>query len=256
MSSLFGFGKVVFLLGLVIFHFIFFAIPAFHDYTTHSVAVEVLEEDAESLPPPAITLCPYKYWFSGWKNASKTAPNFLGSYDEHCEGSESREDILECIDTKTFNLTDALPARAFRGIFVDNISSPDFWITDFTAAGDGRCFTLNYSKPLAADILKDGFLLDLNPDMAYLVYIHRPDFFLLSYNPLTMPTLLYDYDVAVSGPNMNQMLFLKTVREEKLNRAGHACNPDTDYRFKTCIRNTLSNRIGCRLPWDMDTKGK
>ena len=166
MSSLFGFGRVVFLLGLVIFHFIFFAIPAFHDYTTHSVAVEVLEEDAESLPPPAITLCPYKYWFSGWKNASKTAPNFLGSYDEHCEGSESREDILECIDTKTFNLTDALPARAFRGIFVDNISSPDFWITDFTAAGDGRCFTLNYSKPLAADILKDGFLLDLNPDMA------------------------------------------------------------------------------------------
>ena len=65
MSSLFGFDSMVFLLGLVILHFIFFAIPAFHDYTAQCVAVEELEEDAETLPPPVITLCPYKYWFSG-----------------------------------------------------------------------------------------------------------------------------------------------------------------------------------------------
>ena len=127
---------------------------------------------------------------------------------------------------------------------MDDISIPDFWITDCTAALDGRCFTLNYSKPFGADIIKDGFLLDLNPDMAYLVYIHHPDFFLLSYNPLTMPTLLYDYDMTVSGPNMHTILLLKAMREQKLNRARHDCNPDMDYTFKTCIRNTLSNMIG------------
>ena len=53
---------------------------------------------------------------------------------------------------------------------------------------------------MGADILKDWFLFDLNPDLAYISYIHRPDFFLVSYIPLTMPTLLYDYDETVSTP--------------------------------------------------------
>ena len=255
MSTIFAIGRFVFLAGLVISHFFFFAIPAYKEYTAKSVAVEVFEEDAKYLPPPTITLCPYKYWFSGWKNATVATPNFLGSYGEHCEDAETKEDILQCIENKTFNLTDTLPARAFRGIMVDDISSSDFWITDFTAAVDGRCFTLNYTEPMGADILKDGFLFDLNPDLAYLIYIHRPDFFLVSYIPLTMPTLLYDYDLTMSGPNIHQMLFLQVYREEKLNRAGHVCNEDKDYNFKTCIRNTLSKKIGCKLPWDTDTTG-
>ena len=257
MSALFLLGKWVFLVVLVIFHFFYFAIPAYRDFTEASVAVEEFEEDADHLIPPAITLCPYKYWFSGWRNGSQLAPNFLGSFDAHCSGAITREEILDCIEKETFNITDALPKRVWPGIDAPvDLSGNQFWTTDFTAALDGRCFTLNYTQSFKADIMKDGFLIDLNPDLAYLVYVHQPDFFLVSYIPLTMPTLLYDYDQTVSGKDMTIFLFLQVYREEKLNRKRNSCNKDKNYNFKKCIRNTLSKEIGCKLPWDTDTTGR
>ena len=51
-------------------------------------------------------------------------------------------------------------------------------------------------------------------------------------------------------------LYLQVVREEKMNRPGQLCNTDREYGFTACIRKTLSNRVGCVLPWDKTTKGK
>ena len=150
MSTLFIIGKGLFFIGPVTFHFYFFAIPAFEKYVEKGVAVEVLDKEAETIQPPAITFCQYKYWFSGWKNASIDLPNFVENYDEHCNAAESKIDIINCIVEKTFNFTDAFPARVLHGE-LDDIATKDFWITDFTAAINGRCFTLNYTTPVGSD---------------------------------------------------------------------------------------------------------
>ena len=85
-----------------------------------------MKEEAEHLPPPEVTVCPYKN-YSGWKNASLTEPNNLGSYDTHCHGANTPMEIQNCIDTGTYNRTEAL-LRTFRGSIPHPSQLPDTWI--------------------------------------------------------------------------------------------------------------------------------
>ena len=66
---------------------------------------------------------------------------------------------------------------------------PSLWTWDVTAAIDGRCFTLNFDQPLTIDLSVDSLVFNLEEDMVYYLFIHQPDFFILTYNPLTMPTV-------------------------------------------------------------------
>ena len=36
-----------------------------------------------------------------------------------------------------------------------------------------------------------------------------------------------------------------------MNRKSNPCNENSDYNFQVCVRNSLVQRLGCRLPWDM-----
>ena len=40
-----------------------------------------------------------------------------------------------------------------------------------------------------------------------------------------------------------------------MNRPGQPCNTDPQYGFTACIKKTLSDKVGCVLPWDKTTKG-
>ena len=48
---------------------------------------------------------------------------------------------------------------------------------------------------------------------------------------------------------------LELVRRERLNRAESPCNPDIGYKFSRCIKQSVSDTIGCKLPWDKHTEG-
>ena len=106
-----------------------------------------------------------------------------------------------------------------------------------------------------ANILTDIIVTMLNPKLKYTVFIHSPNFFLYTYNPMTMPIIMYEYfNEEVAGKKKIEMQYLKVYREEKIGREGHPCNND-GYSFNKCIRGTISKEIGCRLPWDLDTTG-
>ena len=151
-SGLSYFGEWFFLMVLLVLHFHYFAIPAFRTYKASGVAVEILEEEAEHLPPPAVTVCPYKN-YSGWKNASLTEPNYCGSYDTHCDGADTLEKIQNCIDTGTYNRTEAL-LGTIRGAFISPQQLPDTWIMDLTVVNTGKCFTFNYTTPIRGAFIK------------------------------------------------------------------------------------------------------
>ena len=40
------------------------------------------------------------------------------------------------------------------------------------------------------------------------------------------------------------------TKQKKLNLQKSPCNEDPVYSFTTCVKEQLSQRIGCRLPWD------
>ena len=45
------------------------------------------------------------------------------------------------------------------------------------------------------------------------------------------------------------------IRRERLNRPESPCNPDIGYKFNQCIKQSVSDIIGCKLPWDKHTEG-
>ena len=40
------------------------------------------------------------------------------------------------------------------------------------------------------------------------------------------------------------------VQVEKLNRPDAPCNPSPDYKFTTCVKQSLAKIVNCSLPWN------
>ena len=197
MAGLEHLGQGCFLLGLLVTHFILFGLPSIETYLEGAVTVEESEEKAEALLAPAVTLCPYENNFIGWKNFSQ----FLPVYQPLC-GHTSAGGILRCIEERTFNWTETLPGGganpmlqygAQHGFQADpslhrNIMKPEFWITQMTNSYNGRCYTLNYTERLASDVAEDALVFNLNPNLRYYFYLHQLHLFMLTFNPMAMPT--------------------------------------------------------------------
>ena len=49
--------------------------------------------------------------------------------------------------------------------------------------------------------------------------------------------------------------YLKVVKHEKLSRTGSLCEEKLDYNFTDCVKRSVSNEAGCKLPWDKTTTG-
>ena len=69
-----------------------------------------------------------------------------------------------------------------------------------------------YTKPIGIDLREESLMFNLNPDLSYFIFLHEPDFFLLTYNPVTLPstdtTLSFD---EVSGGYMT--LTLEVIKQ-------------------------------------------
>ena len=113
---------------------------------------------------------------------------FCSALMEHCRfcaGANTSQGFQDCVEQETFNNS----AKAQRGVGFQRFVDPSLWTWDVTAAIDGRCFTLNFDEPLTIDLSVDSLVFNLEEDMVYYLFIHQPDFFILTYNPLTMPTV-------------------------------------------------------------------
>ena len=139
---------------------------------------------------------------------------------------------------------------------VTNLTGQQFWVSEVTAGKQGRCHTLNYTRKIQSlDLQKESILIILNTDLQYWISLHQLSFFLLNFNPMTLPlydsSLQFDED---ASPYL-QFLIIEAVRHEKISREGAGCNPALDYHFSSCVKQSISEEIGCKLPWDEQTTG-
>ena len=199
-------------------------------------------------------MCPFKYNYQGWKGATLENRNVDDqSYRRWCNFANNTADFEACIEERTFGLNDTV-LLALKGWEGKNITDPQFWATDVSAAMNGRCFTLDIDVKLGIDAMTEGVILDLNENLTYTMILHQPDLYRFAYNPATMPVV----QRIISSKEIGKKyfgFFLELVRREQLNRAESPCNPDPGYKFNTCIKQSLSDIIGCRLPWDKLSKG-
>ena len=268
MTKLLPVARCAFTLALAISQFIFFGVPALEKYSKAVVGeAKIIEKGSnlkapvdpwgpleEGLRPPAITLCPFKHNYQGWKEATVQNRDMDDqSYNRWCKSANSTTEFENCIEEKTFALNDTV-LLAMKGWEGKNITAPNFWTLDVSQSLCGRCYTLDLDIKLGINALTEGIILQLNPNLTYTIFFHQPDFFRFAFNSVAMPSV----QRIISLEEIGKKYFgfsLELVRRERLNRAENPCNPDVNYKFTRCIKQSISDTLGCKLPWDKHTTG-
>ena len=89
------------------------------------------------------------------------------------------------------------------------------------------------------------FQIYLKPGQNYSLFIHDPNFYVLTLNPETIPRILLTME-----DRNSQMIYLKTTYHQMMDKPEQPCEPSESYSFTACIKNSISKKIGCRLEWD------
>ena len=257
MANLLLLAKFTFSVGLFVTWSILFLYPSLDRFLEAGVAVEEMPEDAILLPPPAVTFCGFEQMFQGWKNVS--VPCFERTYEKRCGTANKSEDFVNCVEEKTFNLTDLIPFGAQQGVgmklkAINEDTHPNLWSSDITSAMSGRCYTLNYTQALGVDLELDSLVFNLNPKMKYMIFVHHHDLFLLNSNPMTLPRIYFNLEKKDTGLTYHHRI-LRVFREERINRPKAPCNSQPAYKLASCVKEKISQIVNCTLPWHSTTTG-
>jgi hypothetical protein len=211
------------------------------------VVVTTSVRSEETIQAPAVTICPKakdRSTFPGWEFTPEdiTAATKGEFLEILCKEDG---DISRCIEDKTFNVS-LVKYFTKDGIQGEHISDIQYWIPDFTTISAGMCFTLKSPFPMESKV-GGALRMELDNKTNYLVFIHDPDFFFLSINPWN-PFNIRDL---LSSETEKILLYnMIVVEHHKLDRASHRCNQDLIPTFTSCIKESFSKAVGCRLPWD------
>ena len=246
--------RIAITLALATFQFIFFGKPALERFSSAAVGESMLIEKGDGLRPPAITLCPYKHNYNGWRQATKQDYVEGQHYNRWCASAKSTGDFEKCIKEETFALNETV-IEALKGWTGNkSITGPEFWTSHVTESFSGRCYTLNLDLKLGINTSTEAIILNLNQNLTYTIFFHQPEFYRFPFNSAAMPSVIRTISPQQIGNKLSSF-FLELVRRERLNRAENRCNPDADYKFTRCIKQSFIDVIGCKLPWDKHTKG-
>ena len=107
---------------------------------------------------------------------------------------------------------------------------------------------LNINKQIGPiDRIHQLFVL-LNYQLQYRIFIHDPKYFVINTNPVGLPNIMVKINPNIT-PSYYYRLALTEV--EELDLPEYPCNTDPGYNFQTCVKESLSSQVGCRLSWDL-----
>jgi hypothetical protein len=153
-------------------------------------------------------------------------------------------DTLECIKDNTYNLNETIEEAVILPKEI-NLLVSSFWDTDLTVFSAAQCHTLNNSYTIGTDM--DHMLrISVTRNKTFHVFIHDPKLTTLNFNPETFP----DTKLTIMENNGLQLFYIKAMRHNRLRTPSSSCEDSEQYSFKSCVRNSVSRQIGCRLPWD------
>ena len=210
----------------------FFTYPSWKKFTAQKTIIATKEVRQDDIPAPAVTVC-----IGFVKNTAVSPQNTL---QEFCK---DHENITKCIDTKTYNLSDAV-IEVRKGVFSkpQQLLNPKIWITDFTVTNCGKCFTLNSSITMGIKFVSKMLIIKLNEKHTYRVFTHDPDFFAISEG-------IPNNYMVLDKRHGSAYYKMRIVRHKNLLN----CNSDPSYKFSACVKKSFALEIGCRLPWDLWT---
>ena len=182
----------------------------------------------------------------GWKTSSDASSLWTFNMVDHCT-KIGLPNLATCVSNDTFVLSDYLK-EAHSGLFrpaSKSLSQDSLWTEDMTFT-----FTLRLSQIMTRDD-SDAIVFSLNTSQSfsYSLLLHDQDFFLLSINPYSLPTKSW----RLEGDTLKTSGYyhdLTLTKHKRLNLDRRPCEEDLSYSFSVCVQESVSEKVGCRLPWD------
>ena len=222
----------------------FFGLQSLAQYRDEKTVVISSEIDLGEIPAPSVTVCATnKNTQMGFKDDLLTTYDYPTSeiIGDLCEGLVAN-DIVDCIENNTFNLSTAVH-RASKGFSKKiDLTGPKFWNPEFSYSSAGLCHQMNANISLGQSQATGVLWIELNSTFRHTAFIHDPKFYFFSSNPqLPFNSMLI---------GATQIHSFRLVQHKKQNLASKPCQPDPQYSFTACVKNSFSKEVGCRLHWD------
>ena len=111
---------------------------------------------------------------------------------------------------------------------------------------NGRHFTWN-PQQMISPVFEHFMFMSLFKNLSFFIFVHDPDFYVISTNPFGSGLALWEFEGSSVTHHYQELTLIK---HKKLNLNRQPCEEAKDYRFTTCVMESLAAKVGCRRPWD------
>jgi hypothetical protein len=226
-----------------------FGAPAVKRYYSMKVMVVTDKRQTGGIVGPTITVIARNtITREAWREEPLAKRDHSGIVEGQCSEYEHLGSIEECIKKKTYEKSDTIEGLilGFNSILTENgpketLTDCASWTEDFTTSWGGRSFSVTVPRAIGTDFLTDELFLQFDRSLLYDVFVHDKEYFILNQNEFGLPTT-HKTLAAASLPDHYYELVL--VEHEELNVATDPCTEDPAYSFRTCIKESLSSKVG------------
>ena len=229
-------GKFVFGFSLFVAFIGIFGLKSLERYLERAVIVHTRQESSKGLlEAPGVTICLDPVIMTRKViNMMRRDSYIEDSLKEICKVNTNKDDDMQfkhCFETQFLNTSEMIREVVWNKT---RVQDPNMWMETITNFYFGKCQALQYEGMLGTGLDTNSVQIILNPNHDYYFFLHDPNFFFLSSNPITIPRL--KNRVALDGKSMVlKMKHLAAAEHRRLNREGSPCNKDVNYKFSDCI---------------------
>ena len=232
--QIFLFSKLFVIVALLAVFINYFGLNSLKRYKEKKVFVTSSQKLEDFIPAPAVTICPADpVTLSSFPNLSEEDQHnmVMGNPFEYLCGSVdgNATAIVDCVENLAFNLTDVvkLEAKGSLPMFWEKVKPGpvlENWKAEFIN-GKGLCFIYRSRGHFGNDDWAHAIVVGLDPDLEYHVFVHDPNFFVLSHNPGLGLSKLF------LKQKRSTFVKLTLVEHHNLDVPNKRCNSKAEYSF-------------------------
>ena len=241
---------------LLVMFMVFFGIPSVEKYQRQETIFISSRKLTNGIEAPAVTLIALNNTTGyGWKRKTNQTSSMMGRYTntfllDHCK-EINQANLESCISEDSFGLTEFLATATFG---VTSSSEGELnrssWKEDVDITANGRYFTWNPQKRITPG--PEHFMfMSLFKNLRFFIFVHDIDFYFISTSPLGTAISFWEFYGNSMSTHYQELTLIK---HKRLNLDHQPCEEAKDYRFTTCVMESLAAKIGCRRPWDNWTR--
>ena len=235
-------------LALFVLFLIFFGVPSLEKYLEKQTIVISSEEQSNGIEAPAITFALKR---PSWISVDDKDLDLKSFVMFHRCQNLNFTDMDICHKNGTFERSDFMKLATmgyYKGRRRSLLDDNSLWTEDMTVTYHGRHFTLSPSMKMAKGP-HQSLNFEVDNSFDYYIWLHDENFFVLNISPFGVPSKLW----TIPGKRLRDedgIRHLVTLTKHKrLNLDRRPCEEDPSYRFTACVKEKLSEKVGCKLPW-------